>query len=201
MKALVYDIEIGRAILGRNDATEPGIEYCAGWHDYANMGISVIGAYDYAEDRARVFCRDNALEFKRVIERSDILVGFNNLAFDNKVIEACWGPDLQLPEGWQAKCYDLLVEIWGAAGLPPQFHPRTHGGYGLDAMAMENFQTHKTGNGALAPAMWQRGQLGEVIDYCLNDIRLTKQLFDKVLKDGTLISPRDGSTLSVMGPR
>ena len=53
MKLVVYDIEIQKGILGKKEKPVPGIEYCNGWNDHANMGISVICAYDYEEDRYR----------------------------------------------------------------------------------------------------------------------------------------------------
>lgn len=201
MKALIYDIEIVKAIPERNpDDTEADIDYCAGWQDHANMGISVIGAYDYAQERYRVFCADNQHEFAQAVENADLIVGFNNVAFDNAVIRAAWGQHLVLPEGWQGKSYDLLVEVWRAAGLGPVFNYKTHGGYGLDAVCEKNFGTKKSGNGALAPKMWQRGMVGNVIDYCLNDIRLTKQLFDHVAAGNALKCPKTGAALKLRAP-
>jgi len=200
MNALIYDIEIEKGILGKSEEPMAGYEYCAGWHDHANMGISVIGAYDYAEDRYRVFCQDNMHEFSEAVARAGLIVGFNNVAFDNAVIAACWGPLVELQEAWQGKSYDLLVEIWRAAGLAPAFQYPTHTGYGMDAVCERNFGMKKTGHGAKAPIYWQRKMIGNVIDYCLNDVRLTKQLLDKVLADGTLISPKDGSTLTLRRP-
>lgn len=194
---VIYDLEILRAVPDRSGKREEGIEYCAGWHDHANMGITVLGAYDYNADRYRVFCGDNKVDWLNLIDAPDtLLVGFNNIPFDNAVLRATrgWGdPD-------DPKCYDLLREIWAAAGNGPTFTPATHAGYGLDAMCEKNFGTRKTGNGALAPIAWQLGNFGEVIDYCLNDVRLTKQLFDKVRLNGFLISPKDGSTLTLRRP-
>ena len=200
MNALIYDIEIVNAIPERNGEPEADIKYCAGWHDHAGMGISVLGAYDYAEDRYRVFCQDNLHEFAAAMEKAEVIVGFNNAAFDNAVIRAAWAPLVILPENWEAKTYDLLRETWIAAGLAPAFNFKTHGGYGLDAICKKNFGTKKSGNGALAPKMWQRGLIGGVFDYCLNDVRLTKQLFDKVLADGKIISPKDGAVLEIRKP-
>ena len=192
MRAFIYDIEIVKAIPERNGENDLDVEYCAGWQDHANMGISVCGGFEYDSGRYRVFCTDNLHQFADAVERADIIVGFNNIPFDNAVIRATWQPLVKLPENWEAKSYDLLREIWVAAGLGPEFNFKTHGGFGLDAMCEKNFGTKKSGNGALAPKMWQRGQIGNVIDYCLNDVALTKQLFDKVLADGTLQNPNGG---------
>src|SRR3990167_3630411 len=195
MTMRIYDIDIKKGILGKGEEALAGYEYCAGWHDHANMGISVIGAYDYAEDRYWVFCEDNMHEFAEALDKADKIVGFNSVAFDNAVIAACWQPVCKLPEGWQAKSYDLLVEIWRAAGLGPVFKYPTHMGYGLDAVCKRNFGTKKTGHRPKAPIFWQRGMIGNVIDYCLNDVRLTKQLLDRVLASKPVVSPVDGKEL------
>lgn len=200
MKALIYDIEIVKAIPERSGTRDLDIEYCAGWQDHANMGISVCGGFETETNRYRVFCTDNLHEFALAVERADVLVGFNNIAFDNAVIRAAWQPVVKLPKNWEAKSYDLLREIWLGAGLAPEFNYKTHGGYGLDAVCEKNFGTKKSGDGALAPKMWQRGMIGNVIDYCLNDITLTKQLFDRVLMNGVIISPKDGKTISIRHP-
>lgn len=198
MAVLIYDIEIVRAIPNKDGSRLEGIEYCEGWHDHANMGISVIGAYDYAEDRYRVFCKDNFGEFMKFVAGSHLLVGFNNIPFDNQVLNLELGePDWRIPDG---RCYDLLRESWAAAGLGPNFEYPSHAGYGLDAICARNFGTRKSGNGALAPVLWQRGQIGEVIDYCLNDVRLTKQLLDTVIAGKTITSPVDGQALTLKNP-
>ncbi len=188
MDALIYDIEIVKAIKGRSEDYIPGIEYCGGFRDYDNMGISVIGAYDYVSDRYRVFCADNFADFGALMEEREFLVGFNNIGFDNKTIRAA----LNICRDIDAWSYDILAEMWRAAGLnPTKFHPRTHGGFGLDATASVNLGAKKTGHGALAPVQWQRGEIGAVIDYCLEDVRLTKALFDQIIMDGILKSPKE----------
>ena len=87
MKPVIYDLEIIRAIPGGGDK-EPrieGIEYCEGWEDYANMGISCLCAYDYHEGRYRVFTERNQGEWMKLFANRDIVVGFNSARFDHKV--------------------------------------------------------------------------------------------------------------------
>ncbi len=193
---LIYDCEIAKAIPGRNEERQEGIEYCEGWRDFNNMGISVICAYDYVTHRYRCFMQDNLEEFQQLVLGADCVVSFNGLAFDNQL---CAANDIVVPA---EKSYDLLVEIWAGDGLGPNFSPRTHGGYGLDKCAQANFNYRKTGHGAFAPVLWQQGKYGEVVDYCLNDIMLTKKLLDRVLKQGFIISPvTDHSIIRVKPPR
>ena len=195
MNALIYDCEIINAIPNRDGSREKGITYCDGWRDFPNMGVSVTGVYDYVEDRYRVFCYDNRAEFAKLIAERDLCVGFNSIPFDNALLLAC-----EWPTPPKEKSYDLLRETWAASGLGLEFNFRTHGGYGLDAMCECNFGTKKSGNGALAPVLWQQRRRGEVIDYCLNDIRLTKQLFDCVLAGKPLKCPKTGADLLLRSP-
>ena len=94
--------------------------------------------------------------------------------------------------------YDLLCEVRLASGQPALYTPgETRAGYNLDALALANLGKAKTGHGALAPALWQQGKYHEVIRYCLNDVMLTKALFDR---RATLIDPTDGADLCLREP-
>jgi len=188
---IIFDCEIIKGIAKCDEEKIDGIEYCDGWRDFEGMGISVICAYDYAEERHRVFCKDNFDAFQELVNATDIVIGFNSLAFDNPL---CAANGIDIPE---AKSYDLLVEIWDAAGLSREFQHPSHIGYCLDACAKATFGIQKSGNGAMAPVCWQRGQIGEVIDYCLNDIRLTKALVDVAIEEGGFVNPKNYSMLHI----
>ena len=180
---LAYDCEIIKGIPPRYGNREPGIEYCAGWRDFENMGISVIGAYDWNTERYRVFMRDNFDEFQDLVESHDGIVSFNGVQFDDKL---CAANGIKVT----STC-DVLRMAWVANGLDPDvFNPATHGGFGLDAMAKANGLTGKTGHGALAPVQWQQGEYGKVVDYCLEDVRLLVTLVDMMVKCGNLCSPK-----------
>ena len=187
---IVYDLEIVKAVPDRKKPNLPGIKYCTGWDDHAGMGISVLCAYDTKDHRFRVFCDDNKEAFLELISKDESLplVSFNGLAFDNRVISACWGISID-----PNRCYDLLVETWRAHGLAPKFQYPTHIGYGLDAIIKANkLAEGKTGEGAHAPVAWQQGKIGEVIDYCLEDVRLTHILYSASLGGSPLVSPVTG---------
>lgn len=193
---IIYDCEIVKAIsLGKDSERLEGIEYAGGWRDFSNLGISVICAYDYQPDRYRVFCKDNFPEFQKLIDSADVIVSFNGLAFDNRLCEA---NGLNVPDD---KSYDLLVEVWAAAGLGPEYEYPSHAGFGLDACVKANFLNEaKSGHGAAAPVQWQKKQIGAVIDYCLQDVRLTKLLTDKVIREGYLNNPKEPGTLKMRKP-
>jgi len=181
MNAIIYDCEIIKAIPPQ---LQTGIKYCKGWRDFKNMGISVIGAYDYLENRYRVFMSDNFDEFQKLVDKRDKIIGFNSLAFDNKL---CAANRIIVRD---SKSYDLLAEVWKAKGLGSEFdieNSHRYLGLGLDKLAEVNLGLNKTGHGDLAPIQWQQGKIGAVIDYCLTDVHLTKRLISRILETGQLL--------------
>jgi hypothetical protein len=54
----------------------------------------------------------------------------------------------------------------------------------------------KTGSGELAPKLWQDGRFQDVIDYCLNDVKITNEILHLGLK-GKLIDPNTGRPLTL----
>lgn len=159
------------------------------------MGVSVVGVYEYLADRFRLFCKDNFDEFSRLVEGADLVIGFNNKGFDDPLVKAALGVAVA-----EEKSYDLLQEVWLAAGLPGHFAGPKSGGYGLEACALANGLPKKTGHGALAPILWQRGETGKVADYCLHDVWLTRGLVNWVRARGTLLCPKTGTDLNVRRP-
>jgi len=189
---IIYDIEIKRCILGKNEKPVEGVEYCEGWGDHANMGVSCVCCYDYVEDRYRTFMEDNMEDFGLLVAGREIIVGFNNINFDNKVL-AHEGADPyeQNLEYLNKKSYDILAEIRSAGG----------GWCSLDAMVRANgLAAGKTGNGAMAPVWYQEGRIGKLADYCTADVWLSKKLLDKIIQGETLISSKTGQVINVRKP-
>lgn len=192
---MIYDCEIIKAIPSTKEPKIDGVEYCEGWKDYANMGVSVIGVYDYVSGRYGVFLEDNIEGFRKLIKMRDVLVGFNSIGFDNQLLAA---NDVTIPKD---KCYDLLAEIWKAAKLAPKFNWKTHGGYGLNAVATANIGAKKTGYGGSIPIDWQQGRIGRVINYCLHDVWLTKGVLDLVIENGEIKNPKLAGVLKMEKPQ
>ena len=175
---LIYDIEIENPIPPDNGMLTPGITYSKGWNFPATMGVAVIGVYDYSSDRSRVFGEFEIEDFKTLVNQHDKCVGFNNIGFDNKVLETC---DLVIPP---TKCYDILAEIYSALGSRQK-------GCKLEDVVKANFpsQAGKTEDGSKIPILWQQGYKMKVADYCLNDVKLTKMILDRIIRCGWINNP------------
>jgi hypothetical protein len=174
MKVLIYDLEIRNAILGKNDTRREDLTYCDGWDDHAGMGISVLCAWIGWEQRPLVFLSEDLIEFQRVADEADWCVGFNSISFDNKVLAAndvIISPD---------KVYDILDNFYQVTGRRAS----------LGDICEANFGIPKSGNGADAPELWQRGRMIELINYCLHDtVALTRRLLEKIYRDGEIVHP------------
>lgn len=194
MNAIILDCEIVNAIQGRNEPRVEGVRYCRGWDDHAGMGISCVGVYEYETDRCRVYCKDNFAALQKSVESAGVVITYNGFGFDHKLVRAALGWNLD------DKGYDLLREIWVAAGLSPTFSYPSHIGYGLADVSQANGGPPKTGHGATAPVLWQQGKVGEVIDYCLHDVWLTRRLVDQVRRGVPIACPKTGALLNVRPP-
>jgi hypothetical protein len=195
---IVFDAEIEKAI-SLDGIKEPGIEYCNGFHDFENMGISVICAYDYDEKCSRVFLGDNLDDFKclvqHTIDQGEMVIGFNSIDFDNKL---CAANGIRIPK---KNTYDLLVEIWRSAGLPTTYNPEFHKGYSIAKCAEANrIDVDKRHDSARAPMDFQKGRIGKVIDHCMTDVMMLKRLIDQVRFVGGLYDPKTKKLIQINNP-
>ncbi len=216
---LIYDCEIIKLIPDKYKPNNPNYSYCQGWSDFNNMGISVIGTWSNFHlinigvknflipipwGKYEVFINPNSLipafvgknrvenfvTFYKLFILSDRLIGFNSVAFDDSLCKANGMTAIKTD-------FDLLREVRIASNQPPDFvRGKTRGGYNLQNLALKNLGKGKTGRGELAPKLWQEGRKQEVIDYCLNDVKLLKQLYFRFI-NGLLKDPHSGKLLGL----
>lgn len=186
-KALIYDCEIQKCI--PDGAIEEDLQYCDGWEDFEGMGISIIGCYTYWNDVHHVFLEDNLSDFQALVYEADEIIGFNSISFDDKL---CAANGIKIET-----TYDLLCEVRIASGQPPHYEQGvTRRGYNLDALCFANLGQGKSSTGANAAILWQRGQRGSVISYCLRDVQLTRKIFELGLR-GELKDPTNQEKLTI----
>lgn len=195
MSYLVYDIEVQKIPYDGKSEKKPDLEYASGWTDYGNLGISIIGAYSSILESYLVFGRGETKEtlpleqFEEVASGHVSIVGFNSLRFDDLVLHA---NNIKVET-----TYDVLLECWAASGLDPNYYfpendeenRKKYAGYKLDTLAIANFGRGKIGSGTSAPALYQKGEFEKLNAYCLEDVRLTHELFKLGLR-GELWHPK-----------
>lgn len=174
---IIFDVEIKKGILGRNEVPIDGIQYCAGWRDFENMGVACVCTFDTETHLSRVFI-DGALSELALYLMGKTTGGFNTRRFDVPCL-AAQGIVIA-----QENHYDALEQIWLKLGLDADRFGSLHAGWGLDAVMQATFGLSKTGHGAMAPVWWQQGAYGRVIDYCLNDVWLEAKLCQYMINGG-----------------
>lgn len=169
---IIYDAETLKPAKTSYEEQIPFIDYAEGFEDFEGMGVSVICTLDTETGLPGVWLKDSFPAFSDYM-RGKIIGGFNNIRFDNALLNA---NGIEISGG-----YDLLREIWILLGLnPDKFSPLSHGGYSLQKLCESNLKGWgKTMDGVLAPVEWQRGNLGKVINYCMRDVLLTSMLFQR----------------------
>lgn len=194
MSIIIYDTEIVNAIPSPREERINSLQYCGGWTDFKNMGISVLVAMELGTRYPRVFHEDNLQSALSMFLDAELIVGFNQVKFDNALVAA----NLEGPMGTDlkaildAKSYDILREAWSASNLNPDEFGRSHWGFGLHDLSMLNLGRGKTGEGGKwAPLHWQQGKRGTVTQYCIDDVMLTLDLLDHI-RFGNALETKNG---------
>jgi len=169
----------------RPDASPPPAHFCVfdletkksaaevgGWHRAERMGVSIGVVYDSREDRFFAFREHEMEELVERLFSCELVVGFNNLRFDNRVLSAYTGRDLSaLP------ALDILHEI------------RTRLGYrlSLDRIAEHTLGRKKSASGLDALRWYAEGRFDLIEEYCVRDVEITRDVYLFGLKNGYLL--------------
>lgn len=151
MRKVVFDIET------KNTFSDVGKA------DPALLDISVVGIYDSEENAYSSYLEEDFKELWNVIEKADILIGYNSDHFDIPLLNKYYPGDLT-----RIKSLDILKEIKQATGKR----------FRLDAVAEGTLGTKKNGHGLEAIQWWKEGEIEKIKEYCLHDVKLTKELYD-----------------------
>lgn len=154
-----------------------------GGFDPARLTVSLVGLYDAARGEERVYRLEHLAELGRVLRPAPRIVGFNLLGFDYAVLRPVLDFDpYTLPT---VDLFDHLQRILG-------FRPK------LDDVAAATLGLRKSGTGLDAIRLYQQGNWEALARYCLDDVRLTKDLYEYGLTNGHVKFPlRDGTIAEV----
>jgi DEAD/DEAH box helicase domain-containing protein len=147
----VFDVETQRS------AAEVG-----GWHRADRMGISVAILYDSVSDSFKTYLEKDIPNLIRDLQTFDLVVGFNNKRFDNKVLSAYSVFNLAtLPT------LDIMEKISNRLGYR----------LSLDRLAEHTLGVKKSANGLQALQWYKEGKMEEIISYCRQDVKITRDIF------------------------
>ncbi len=157
--------------------------FSAGSPDPAALNISVVGVY--ASDEDKLFClKENEIDqLWPYMEKADRIIGFNLKGFDYPILQKYYnGTIAKLPT------LDMLEEFKKDHGFRIK----------LDILAQENLGHGKSGDGLMAIKLYEEGKIEELMQYCLDDIKITRDLFLQGRDSGVLYYPDRGKRTSWM---
>lgn len=138
-----------------------------GSYDHTKLLISVVGVYFYETDEYRAYEVDELKELWPRLEHADRIIGYNSIGFDMPVMNNYYAGDLlKLPQ------LDILAEIHKALGFRLK----------LDDVAAASVGHRKSGHGLQAVEWWRNGEKDKVKKYCLDDVKVTKDVYEYGLK-------------------
>ncbi len=136
-----------------------------------DLDLSLLVIYDYQTESYSTFLEKDLPQLWRILEETDILIGYNSDHFDIPLLNKYYPGDLT-----QINSLDILVEIKNAFGRRLR----------LDAVASGTLGIGKSGNGLDAIVWWKNGEIDKIAQYCKQDVRVTKDIYEYACAHGTL---------------
>ncbi|SMP45104.1 DEAD/DEAH box helicase domain-containing protein [Desulfonatronum zhilinae] len=133
-----------------------------GWCHTDLMGVSCAVLYDSREDAFLDYLQEDIPRLAAKLREFDLVVGFNILNFDYKVLRGVLDFDFRsLPT------LDMLKVV----------HDRLGYRLCLDHLTRHTLNAQKSGNGLDALKWWKEGRIDQIITYCRQDVAITRDLY------------------------
>ncbi len=143
-----------------------------GSYDHSKLKISVVGVYFYETDEYLCYEEHELPKLWTRLEKSGRIIGYNTKGFDYPVMNNYYAGDfMTFPS------LDILEEINKALGFRLK----------LDDVAAASVGHRKTGHGLQAVEWWKQGEIQKIKDYCLGDVKVTKEVYEFALKNGFIL--------------
>ncbi len=134
-----------------------------GGYDPGKLKISVVGLYDYGTGIYKAYTEAELPQLFPVLEKASTIIGFNIIDFDLPVLDPYYVGNLT-----KFASLDLLKAVEKSLGFR----------ISLDDLVRETLGTKKTGHGLLAIEYFRAGEIDKLKEYCLSDVKLTKELYE-----------------------
>lgn len=139
--------------------------------DVNEQELIVVAIHDSLTDTYSSYSREELPQLWPILEHADFLIGFNSDSFDIPLLNRYYPGDLS-----HILSLDLLVEVQKVLGRRIR----------LQSLAEATLGRGKSGDGLKAGEWWREGKKDLVREYCIEDVRLTRELYDYAMKHGKL---------------
>ncbi|HSR35332.1 MAG TPA: ribonuclease H-like domain-containing protein [Anaerolineae bacterium] len=152
MKIVFFDVE-----------TQRTFDEVGGRHNIRKLGLSAAVTYSSADGAFHHYTEETVDDLVAELKTADLVVGFNVLNFDYEVLHAYTDDSLdRLPT------VDMLDHIYKRLGFRVS----------LDNLAASTLGTAKSADGLQAVRWYKQGRIQEILDYCQQDVEVTRQLYE-----------------------
>lgn len=138
------------------------------------LEVSVVCIYSYKHGKYFSFDEHHLKEAGEMLKSSNVIIGFSINRFDLPVLAKHYDFDL-----FSISRIDLLEEIEIRMGRR----------ISLNLLAKTNLGVGKNGRSLDAPILYKAGKMEELAAYCINDVKITKDLYELAKKQGYLLVP------------
>lgn len=159
MNYIVFDIETTDTLPYINEKT------------VTTLDIAILGAYNSKTNEYTSYTAEELINFWPLVEETDALVGFNSDTFDIPLLNKYYPGDLT-----NIKSIDLLKDVHKSLGRRIR----------LNNLAEATLGEGKSADGLKAIEWWQQGLVDKVREYCLQDVKVTKDIFEYAKEHGII---------------
>ncbi len=134
-----------------------------GSNDPVDLDISVVCIHDSETNIYSSFLEKDFNKLWPILEQADMLITWNGDHFDIPILNKYYPGDLT-----KIRSLDLMKEVQKVLGRRLK----------LDNVSSSTLGENKNGASADAITLWEKGEIDKLIEYCINDVKLTKDLYD-----------------------
>lgn len=142
--------------------TQKGADEVGGWGNSHLMKLSVGVVWDSKAKDYFTYLENQADKLVEKLCSADLVVGFNVIGFDYSVLQPYSKFDLH-----DVKTFDMLVDV----------HKKLGYRLGLNHLAQHTLKAEKSADGLLALKWYKEGKMDKIIEYCIKDVEITRDLF------------------------
>lgn len=140
----------------------------------STMKITVVSVYEYETDKYTSFEEHELTNLWPILEKAERLIGYNSLHFDTPILDRYYPGDLTaFPQ------LDMLKVIKDSAGKR----------FKLDDVAKATLQIQKSADGLQAMKWFEEGKIDLIKEYCEQDVKVTKEVYEYGRKNKMLYYP------------
>ena len=150
------------------------IETIGDIQDLQTMKVTVVSLYDFGTDSFHSFTEHELVQLWPFFEKAERIIGFNSEHFDLPILQRYYTGDIS-----RFQHLDLLKVIKETTGKR----------FKLDDLARATLQMQKSASGLQAVEWYKQGEIDKIKEYCEQDVRVTKELYEFGRKNRMLYYP------------